>query len=160
MNWEGFRRAAPELAALGEERFERTGLSLVGTIRANGFPRISPVEPYIVGGELMLGMMWRSKKALDMRREPRIVVHSTVSDKAGTEGDFKAYGRAVDVPDPERRTAYGDATEARIDWRPTEPFHLVTVDIESAGFVIFGPDRYGLAWDPRRGLRRLEYAPD
>jgi hypothetical protein len=57
MNWGEFSRAAPELAALGEERFERTGLSLVGTITRDGHPRISPVEPYIVDGELLLGMM-------------------------------------------------------------------------------------------------------
>jgi hypothetical protein len=160
MNWSGFAAAAPELAVLGVERFERTGLCLVGTIKADGYPRISPVEPYIVDGELMLGMMWRSKKALDMQRDPRVVVHSTVSDTAGTEGDFKVYGRAVDVPEPERRTRFGDATEARIDWRPSEPFHLVSVDIDSAGFVIFGDDRYGLAWDSGRGLRRLHYAPE
>jgi hypothetical protein len=160
VNWNEFAAAAPELAALGEERFERTGLALVGTITRDGHPRISPVEPYIVEGELMLGMMWQSQKALDMQRDPRVVVHSTVSDKEGTEGDFKVYGRAFDVPEPALRERYADATEARIDWRPPEPFHLVRIDIERAGFVIFGSDRYGLAWDPDRGLRRLEYAPD
>src|SRR5919198_2179768 len=103
MNWGEFRQAASELAALGQERFERNGLALVGTITRDGHPRISPVEPYIVEGELMLGMIWRSQKALDMQRDPRVVVHSTVSDKEGTEGDFKLYGRAIDVPDPEPR---------------------------------------------------------
>ena len=95
MNWRDFREAAPELVSLGEERFERTGLCLVGTLTAGGYPRISPIEPFIVGGELLLGMMWQSKKALDMERDPRIVVHSTVSDREGTEGDFKLHGRAV-----------------------------------------------------------------
>ena len=155
MNWSEFRTAAPDLAALGEERFERAGLSLVGTITARGYPRISPIEPYIVEGELMLGMMWRSKKALDLLRDPKLVVHSVVGDREGTEGDFKVYGRAVDVPDPALRGRYGDALEARIQWRPSEPFNLFRVDVERAGFVIFGHDHYGLAWDPERGLRRL-----
>ena len=75
--------------------------------------------------------------------------------REGTDGDFKLYGRAVDVPDRSLREAYADATEARIDWRPTEPYHLFWVDIESAGFVVFGDERYGLAWDPARGLRRF-----
>ncbi len=44
-----------------------------------------------------------SRKALDLLRDPRLVVHSPTSDRAGTEGDFKLYGRAVDVPDPKRR---------------------------------------------------------
>jgi len=154
VHWDEFAREAPVLARLGAERFEKAGLSLVGTLRADGSPRISPVEPQFCDGELMLGMMWQSRKALDLLRDPRLVVHSVVSDREGTEGDFKLYGRVVDVPEPERRTAYADALEARIDWRPPEPYHLFAVDIESAGFVIFGENRYSLAWNPRDGLRR------
>jgi len=66
MTWDEFKRSAPEMAGLGEERFERTGLVLVGTIRKDGWPRISPVEPLIVDGDLSLGMMWQSKKAKDL----------------------------------------------------------------------------------------------
>ena len=159
MNWAEFRRSAPELARLGEERFDRTGLALVGTIRADGFPRISPVEPFIVGDDLMLGMMWRSLKARDLLRDPRLVVHSTVSDREGTEGDFKLYGRATQVTNPASRGHYADAVEARIDWRPSDPYHLFSVDVDSAGFVVFGGERLGLAWDPGRGLRRWTIPP-
>ena len=158
MNWRTFREAAPELAGLGEERFERTGLCLVGTLTAGGYPRISPIEPFIVRGELMLGMMWQSKKALDMERDPRVIVHSTVANREGTEGDFKLYGRAVNVTDPRLRTSYADTLEAKIDWRPTEPFHLMRVDIERAGFVVFGSEPRAMAWDPQKGLRPVPMA--
>src|SRR3954452_4426898 len=97
--WEEFARAEPELARFGEQRFAKTGLCLLGTLRANGFPRISPVEPLIRDGLLYLGMMWRSRKAVDLLRDPRCVVHNTVADKSGTEGDFKLYGLARDVHD-------------------------------------------------------------
>ena len=160
MRWKEFVRAVPDLAKLGAERFEKTGLSLVGTLRADGSPRISPVEPTIVDGDLMLGMMWQSRKALDLLRDSRVVVHSVVCDREGTEGDFKLYGRAVDVPEPERRERYADALEARIDWRPSEPYHLFAIDIESAGFVIFGDERYSLAWSPRNGVRRSTMPTD
>jgi hypothetical protein len=156
MRWLEFAAAAPELATLGEKRFRARELCLVGTLRKNGYPRISPVEPDFVGGDLMLGMMWRSPKALDLLRDPRLVVHSVVSDRGGTEGDFKLYGRAVDVPEPERRAAYAATIKARIDWEPEEPFHLFAVDVESAGFVVFGEDRFGMAWDPEGGQRRWE----
>jgi hypothetical protein len=156
MRWDEFAAAAPELAALGEERLRGRELCLVGTLRRSGYPRISPVEPEFVDGELMLGMMWRSFKALDLLRDPRLVVHSVVSDRMGTEGDFKLYGRAIDVAEPERRAAYAAALKARIDWEPTGDYHLFAVDVESAGFVIFGGERFGLAWDPERGLRRWE----
>jgi hypothetical protein len=155
MRWEQFAAACPELAQLGEGRLRSRELCLVGTLRSNGWPRISPVEPDFAAGELMLGMMWRSPKALDLLRDPRLVVHSTVASRMGDEGDFKLYGRAVDVQDPDRREAYRAAIKARIDWVPDEPnYHLFAVDIESSGFVIFGKERYGLAWDPERGLRR------
>ncbi|HEY4948336.1 MAG TPA: pyridoxamine 5'-phosphate oxidase family protein, partial [Acidimicrobiales bacterium] len=97
---------------------------LVGTLRANGWPRISPVEPLIVDGGLYLGMMWQSRKALDLLGDPRCVVHSTVTDRAGTEGDVKVYGRAVPVDDAGARERYCRALEARIGWRPEEDFHL------------------------------------
>jgi hypothetical protein len=155
MRWDEFAEQCPELAKLGEERLRSRELCLVGTLRRNGYPRISPVEPEFVDGELMLGMMWRSPKALDLMRDPRCVVHSVVSDREGTEGDFKLYGRAVDVQEPDRRTRYRETVKARLDWAPDEPnYHLFAIDVESAGFVIFGGERYGLAWDPRSGLRR------
>ena len=133
--WHQFAAQAPELAALGEAQFARTGLALVGTLRRDGWPRISPVEPYIVDGQLYLGMMWRSVKALDLLRDPRCVVHSTVSDREGTEGEFKVYGRAVEVTDLEERGRFGDAVYAAIGFRPEEPeYHCFVIAIESVAF--------------------------
>ncbi len=152
MNWQAFAATAPQLAALGERRFERAGLALVGTLRRDGWPRINPVEPFIVGGELLLGMMWRSRKALDLMRDSRLSVHSATCDPKGVEGDFKIFGRAVEVSDPGVRQRYADAVEAQIKWRPREPYHLFSVDIESAAFVIFGTERFGLRWNSHRGL--------
>ena len=155
MRWDEFTEACPELAKLGEERLRRHEVILLGTLRKNGFPRISPVEPDFVDGELMLGMMWQSPKARDLLRDPRCVVHNVVPDRHGKEGDFKLYGRAEDVQDPARRERYRETIKARIDWAPDEPnFHCFAVDVESAGFVIFGDEHYGMAWDPEGGLRR------
>jgi len=136
MTWKGFKEKAPELAALGAERFERSGVILLGTIRKDGFPRISPVEPLIVDGHLYLGMIWQSLKAVDLLRDPRCTVHSSISKRDGTEGEFKLYGRAVDIRDLEMRKSYCDALYEKIGWKPQEPeYHLFSIDIESAGFV-------------------------
>ncbi|HEY2939447.1 MAG TPA: hypothetical protein VGJ27_06520 [Gaiellaceae bacterium] len=106
-------------------------------------------------GELMLGMMWQSPKARDLLRDPRCVVHSVVSDRQGTEGDFKLYARALDVPDPARRERHRETIKApdRLGARGAG-LPPVRLDVDSAGLVVFGDDRYGLAWDPERGLRR------
>ena len=132
---EQFAEAAPDLAALGEAQFAQTGLALVGTLRRDGWPRISPVEPFIVDGQFYLGMMWRSVKALDLLRDPRCVVHSTVSDRHGGEGEFKVYGRAIEVDGLEERRRFADAVHAAIGYRPEEPeFHCFSIDIDSVVF--------------------------
>jgi hypothetical protein len=154
MRWDEFAAAAPELARLGEERLRSRELCMIGTLRKNGWPRISPVEPEFVDGELMLGIMWRSPKALDLLRDPRLVVHSTLTDRHDLSGDIKLYGRAFPVEDAARREAHRRAIKARIDWEPPEPYHVFAVDIESAGWVTFGEPRFGLAWEAGGELRR------
>ena len=159
MRWDEFAAAAPELAGLGEERLRGRELCLVGTLRRNGWPRISPVEPEFVDGELLLGMMWRSPKALDLLRDPRCVVHSVVSDKSGTEGDFKLYGRGVSLGE-EFKDVYRAAIKARTGWEPTGQFHVFAIDVDAAGFVVFGDDAQGMAWKPESGLRRWSQRHD
>ena len=159
MNWERFMADVPELAGPSEARFRNDGLCLVGTLRKDGSPRISPCELDFAAGELFLGMMWRSRKALDLLRDPRIVVHSVTSDREATEGDVKLYGRAIDISSPQVRQAYRGAIRARIGWAPDEPeYHLFALDIGSAGYIVFGADGHALTWDPSTGLRRLPLA--
>lgn len=92
MTWQEFAQQDPELAALGQERLDRHGLVMVATLRKNGFPRISPVEPLFFNGQLYLGMMWRSQKALDLLRDPRCSIHNAVSDRHATEGESRSTG--------------------------------------------------------------------
>ncbi len=86
MNWGEFAAASPELARLGWERFERAELCMLATLRPNGWPRVSRCELDLVGGELMLGMMWQSPKARDLLRGDRCVLHSCTTNRMGTEG--------------------------------------------------------------------------
>ena len=133
-DWGSFRRAALELVEVADARIGEADLILLGTLRADGWPRISPVEPLVVGDELYLGMMWQSKKALDLRRDPRCVVHSATVDAAGTDGDVKVYGRAEEVTDAEVRARYGAALQARTGWQPEGDFHLFAVDVVEVGY--------------------------
>jgi hypothetical protein len=153
VSWADFAREQPELAGRGEALFEATGLCMLGTLRANGYPRISPVEPLLHGGQLYLGMMWQSRKARDLLRDPRCVVHNAHADKNGTDGDFKLYGLARDVADPEERESYCRALEAKIGWRPeNDEFHLFAIDVTEVGwFRIVEGAQETEAWRPRSG---------
>jgi len=154
VKWAEFALATPELARLGWERFERAELCMLATLRPNGWPRVSPCELDLVDGELMLGMMWQSQKPRDLLRDDRCALHSCTSNRMGTDGDFKLYGRARDARDAAVRDAYRAAIRARIDWEPSDPFHLFAIDVTSAGFLMFGDDAYGMAWSPEAGTRR------
>ena len=157
MRWDAFADACPEIAGMAEVRFRSDELVMLGTLRADGSPRISPCELDVAAGHLFFGMMWRSRKALDLLRDPRCVVHSVTCDRMGTDGDLKLYGRMVDVREPELRRAYQAAIKARIDWQPDEPeFHLFSLDVDAAGYTIFGEEPHrALAWEPEGGLRHL-----
>jgi hypothetical protein len=158
MRWDEFEDACPEIATMARERFLKDDLVLVGTLRADGSPRISPNEPDFAAGRFFVSMMWRSRKALDVLRDPRLVVHSVTANRMGTDGDVKIYGRAIDERDPAVREAFRDAIRARIDWAPDEPtFHCFSVDVEGAGFIRFGDEPVARSWDLERGLRELAH---
>src|SRR5215468_12014809 len=95
MHWSDFERRQPRLAELGHERLMSAGVVLVATIRRDGTPRVSPIEPWIMDGVFWLSMMWGSTKAVDLARDPRVLVHNAVASRDGQEGEFKLRGTAV-----------------------------------------------------------------
>lgn len=148
---------APELGERARERFAATGLSLVGTLRSDGWPRISPVEPLILDGQLYLGMMPGSMKSRDLARDPRCLVHSTVSDKDGKEGEVKLYGQARRITDEAETERYCVALEQAIGWRPKggDDLDLWLVYLGKGAYVRFdGQQQHIATWEPGRPLRR------
>jgi hypothetical protein len=160
MNWSEFEAAAPELAALGMAGFREQNLCLVGTLRADGWPRISPNEVYFLDGELMLQMMRNSMKARDLERDGRLTVMTPQCDREASRGDFKIYGRVQAITDPDVRRRYGDTIFAAIGWRPLDPFPLFAVDIERAAYIDFTDDRRLLRWSTEGGLEKLVHPDD
>ncbi len=161
MRWQEFRSECPELATLARDRFVRDQLVMLGTVRQDGSARVSPCEIDFAGGDLLLGMMWQSRKALDLLRDPRITVHSVPPDKDNKDGDIKLTGAVVEVTDPDQRRAYEQAIEARIQWHPTGDYHLFALDVQHAATVSFS-DETGMSvatWTPGGPLHR-EQRPD
>ena len=100
MHWSEMAEGQPRLAALARERLIGPGVVLVATIRRDGTPRLSPVEPFVLDGDLWLSMMWQSTKARDLLRDPRILVHSVITSRDGAEGEVKLRGAARDGAGP------------------------------------------------------------
>ena len=92
-SWHEFAQQAPEIAAFGTARFG-SEVAYLGTIRADGGPRVHPVTP-IVGDQLYLFMEPTSPKGKDLQRDPRYTLHCSVENSGGGEGEFYVRGRAT-----------------------------------------------------------------
>lgn len=107
VTWQGFDDEVPEFAAEVQERFVVRKHCTMATLRRDGSPRISGTEVEFSGGELWLGSMPGAVKALDLRRDPRVAVHSPTVDPSEEDpsawaGEAKVSGRAVEVSDSTR----------------------------------------------------------
>jgi len=151
VSWAEVEAAAPEIARLGRERLDETRVALLGTLRKDGSPRISPIEPFLSDGHLLLGAMSRSAKTRDLKRDPRCVLHTTVTGPDTGDPELKLYGRAIEVDDAVR-----DACEGAW-WRhhPREAAVVFSLTIERAVFVSWDLDRGKITmkrWSAQDGL--------
>ena len=151
MTWRDLEAAGPDLAREGWARFERTKVAMLGTVREDGSPRISPIEPYLIEGQLVVGVM-PSPKLDDLRRDPRCVLHSSVSDLDGSEGEFKVHGRAQSTDDPALLNAAGTWWAGREPNRAT----VFRIAIDAAILVTWTADQGQMTtarWSPTAGVR-------
>ena len=129
--WQEFSEQAPELAARAFERFEAHRHKTMATIRADGSPRISGTEVPIQQGEMWLGGMTGNRRFADLRRDPRLAIHSGSEDPDVWTGDAKLTGRAVEVTDQAGKAAFrGEAQEV-----PPGDFELFRIDLSEVSVV-------------------------
>jgi hypothetical protein len=136
-------------------------VAILGTIRKDGSPRISAIEPVISHGELLLGMMWRSRKALDLIHDPRCVIHNIIADADGSDGEAKLYGRAVEGQDSGEENWQYQVIRERWGAGAPEAFHVFTMEIESAAYIAYDIGKSQMTvtqWDARRGVREMSRA--
>jgi hypothetical protein len=156
-SWNDVALAASEFAAAVGARFDAHKHKTLATLRQDGAPRISGIEADFVDGELWPGAMWQSRKALDLRRDPRFALHSgTAHAEDAWRGDAKIAGRAEEVIDPERKRAVQAASGGEV---PPGPFHLFRADVTEVVLVRVGdpPDHLVVeSWHEGRRLRRVE----
>jgi hypothetical protein len=154
--WRDLELGAPEIARLGMARLNSPRVALLGTLRRDSSPRISPVEPYIAEGQLLVGAMVWSGKAADLRRDPRYALHSAVTDPDSGAGELKLSGAAVEVS----QDRFDMAGAWWSSWPPDKAV-VFFLGIEEAVFVEWDTE-YGsmtvYRWSPRSGYTRSSRA--
>ena len=155
-SWSQIEAAEPRFAAAVRERLDAGTHKTIATLRGDGSPRISGIEAFFAEGDLWFGSMPRSRKAIDLLRDPRFALHSASTDPPDWDGDAKLSGRAEEIRDPERRlrifrTHGSDA--------PSPEAHLFRADITDVVSVGLNEARDRLVidhWHVGRGLEHDE----
>jgi hypothetical protein len=117
-SWAEIEHLAPELAAKVRARFDAGTNKTMATLRRDGSPRISGTEvsfaPRNSVAVVSLGMMGGSRKLADVRRDPRVALHSPSlepppGDPSAWPGDAKLAGQVVEVEPPPDNPVAGSA---------------------------------------------------
>jgi hypothetical protein len=152
-SWQDLELGAPEIARLGMARLNAVGVAMLGTVRCDGSPRISPVEPCLMAGQLVVGAMAWSRKAADLLRDPRYTLHSSVTGPDTGEGELKLYGSAVEAD----QHARGATASAWWSAWPVDTAIVFWLHVAQAVFIEWDTG-HGLMtihrWSPRRGYSK------
>ncbi len=152
--WADLEAAEPEFAARVHERIAAHRHLTMATLRRDGAPRISGTEIELLEGDLWLGSMPGSRKGADLKRDPRIAIHSGSDEPDAWKGDAKLSGRAVETHDSDIKRVMISRHE-----QDPGPFDLFRIEIDEA--TVTGLNDAGNAlviehWRPGKPLRRIE----
>jgi hypothetical protein len=131
-SWAELERMEPDFARRVRLVLDAHKHKTMATLRKDGSPRISGTEASVVAGELWIGSMPGAVKALDLRRDPRIALHSASEDPDEADpnswpGDAKVSGRAVEVTDRAEKAAFWAAQEQKPP--DHDAAHLFRIDL-------------------------------
>ncbi|SDP91363.1 pyridoxamine 5'-phosphate oxidase family protein [Lentzea jiangxiensis] len=153
--WAEFTAEQPDMAAFVESRFAADRHALIATLRRDGAPRISGVEPDFLDGELWAGMMPNSLKSRDLRRDSRFALHCMSTTASMTEaGDAKISGTAEFW---NNKDDYLKNLFDRTGWQPEpEEIDLFRFDVtEVVQITVEGDEMAVLSWHEGKGTRRV-----
>jgi hypothetical protein len=157
VTWNEFAEQAPRIAEVFVRRHTATGnLCLLATLRSDGYPRISPMEPRIFEDQLVMAGMPGTTKYADLARDPRFCLHTATVDPYLGEGDAKLWADAVNLQDRDLHERFATYLfeQTRMDFRGQvfDPFYVA--DITGASSIgMEGGQLAIVVWRPGEGER-------
>ena len=157
VTWQQFADEAPVIATVFERRQRATGnLCMLATLRSDGFPRISPMEPRVFDGHLVMVGMPGTTKYRDLERDPRFCLHTATVDPFVGDGDVKLWAEAVDLQDTNLHRRFADALfeETGLDLRGQAFTPFLVADITGASSIAYEDGQLAITiWKPGEGER-------
>ncbi len=157
VDWNDFALEAPRIAEVFVRRHKATGnLCFLATLRSDGSPRISPMEPRIFEGRLVLVGMPNTTKFADLARDPRFSLHTASVDPFVGDGDAKVWGEARNVQDQELHARFAEDLfkESGMDLRGQRFDPFFVGDLTGASSVEFRDGQLTITiWKPGEGER-------
>ena len=148
-SWSNFAAAEPDFARHIRDLFSMHRHHTMATLRRDGSPRLSGTEVEFAEDGLALGVMGGARRAVDLRRDGRVALHSCTADPGEDPslwlGDAKVSGTASEVE------AHGGPPGA----------HRFVIDLREVVLPRLGTPADHLVittWHPERGLRRIQRA--
>jgi len=142
----------PDFAARVRAAFDAHGHKILATLRRDGAPRVSGIETQFRDGELWLAGMPRSVKFVDLRRDPRMALHSGSDEPDAFRADAKLSGRAIEITDPAELAGFAERAAVPEE---VQPFELFRIDLEQVVLTALNDARDALeitSWRPGREL--------
>ena len=156
LSFDAFHAAAPSIATRIRNKFEVAGMCMLATLRKDGSPRLSAVEVMFDDGRLVVGMMPGSVKALDLLRDPRCSLMTTIADKDDLSGEGKLFAHAVAWTDPAEIARFlGKAAEAlEMDVEAFDGSHVFEIRVSGAAWQHVDGDAFVTeSWNAGQPIR-------
>ncbi len=156
----------PDLAQRVLAILTSTTNAVLATIRVDGTPRVSGIDPFVFEHELWIGSMPGTRKATDLRRDPRMALHAIpwesrrLRDGATDPGeaDAKVTGRAVPTDDPATVDRLLAWFKSERGFEPSESGDLFRIEVEELVVIAVDGDQLVIdrwtATSGRQVLRR------
>lgn len=156
----------PDLTERAVAILTSTTNAVLATLRADGSPRVSGIDPFVAVGHLWIGSMDDSRKGDDLARDPRMALHGIpwesrrIKEGATDAGDadVKLTGRAVPLTDPALRSRVATWFQEERGYDAPEDGGLYSIDIDTLVVIYVEDDELVIdrwtAADGRRTIRR------
>ena len=149
--WREFTEEVPEFAAAVTAIFTASIHLIMGTVRADGSPRLSGTEIQFAADHLYLAGMTGAWRFRDLRRDPRVAIHSGSQGGPGWTGDAKLSGTAVEVTEQASKDVIKGLSPGDF-----ELFAVLLTDVTHVHLDGDPPDKLVIeTWRPGRSIERM-----